>query len=88
MKLLATVSGKDMSQFMDQWVCNTGVPRLLATYTFVRKKNFIELKLRQDLTQNSDKFVVSLAWGGGANGSGDVSISRRSVRLVGVGISV
>ena len=58
MKLLVTVSGKDMSSFMDQWVCNSGVPRLLASYSFVRKKNFVELKLRQEASQQSAKFVV------------------------------
>ena len=59
MKLLVTVSGKGLSHFMEQWVCSSGVPRLSASYTFVRKKNFIELKLTQDTSsQRSTKFVV------------------------------
>ena len=59
MKLLSTVSGKDMTNFMEQWVCSNGVPHLLASYNFIRKKNFIELKLRQEVPQQSSKFVVS-----------------------------
>ena len=58
MKLLVTVSGKDMSSFMDQWVFRTGVPRLLASYTFVRKKNFVELKIQQEVPSRCSKFVV------------------------------
>ena len=54
-----TVSGKGLSHFMEQWVYSSGVPRLSATYTFVRKKNFIELKLAQELASHrSTKFVV------------------------------
>ena len=59
MKLLVTVSGKDMTSFMDQWVFRTGVPRLLASYTFVRKKNFVELKIQQEVLPRCSKFVVS-----------------------------
>ena len=59
MKLLTMVSGKDMSHFMEQWVCNNGIPHLFASYTFVRKKNFVELKLKQDTSERSSKFVVS-----------------------------
>ena len=58
MKLLVTVSGKDMTSFMDQWVFRTGVPRLLASYTFVRKKNFVELKIQQEVLPRCTKFVV------------------------------
>ena len=59
MKLLMTVSGKDMSSFLEQWVCSSGVPRLQASYTFVRKKNFVELKVKQMVPHRSSKFAVS-----------------------------
>jgi len=59
MKLLVTVSGKDMSSFMEQWVFRTGVPRLLASYSFVRKKSFVELKIQQEVPARCTKFVVS-----------------------------
>jgi len=60
MKLLVTVSGKDMNSFMDQWVFKTGVPRLLVTYNFIRKKNFVELKIQQEVPARCSKFVVRL----------------------------
>lgn len=62
MKLMVTVSGKDMSHFMEQWVFRNGVPRLFSSYSFVRKKNFVELKVQQEVPQRCSKFVVSESW--------------------------
>ncbi len=58
-KLILTVSGKDLTAFMEQWVCRGGVPRFHASFTFIRKKNIIELKLKQDTSKGQPSFVVS-----------------------------
>lgn len=58
MKLILTVSGKDLSTFMEQWVCRSGIARFHASFNFIRKKNMIELKLKQDIPRGSPKFVV------------------------------
>ena len=59
MKSILTVSGKDMSHFMEQWLCRCGIPSFVASFTYVRKKNLVELKLKQDLPRNLAKFNVS-----------------------------
>lgn len=56
MKSILTVSGKDMSHFMEQWLCRSGVPSFVTSFTYVRKKNLVELKLKQDLPRNLAKF--------------------------------
>lgn len=59
MKLILTVSGKDMSSFMEQWVCQSGVPQFYASVNFIRKKNIVELKLKQNTPKGKTSFVVS-----------------------------
>ena len=59
MKSIQTVSGKDLSHFMEQWVCRNGVPRFYASFSYMRKKNQVELRLKQDLPRGYSKFVVS-----------------------------
>ena len=60
MKSIQTVSGKDLSHFMEQWVCRNGVPRFHVSFSYMRKKNFVELRLKQDLPRGyTTKFVVS-----------------------------
>ena len=59
MKLILTVSGKDLSTFMEQWACRGGVARFHSSFSFVRKKNLIELKLKQEIPRGAPKFVVS-----------------------------
>ena len=58
MKSIQTVSGKDLSHFMEQWVCRNGIPRFYVSFSYMRKKNFIELRLKQDLPRGYSKFVV------------------------------
>ena len=60
MKLILTVSGKDMTSFMEQWVCQSGVPRFYGSVNFIRKKNIVELRLKQDTPKGQTSFVVSL----------------------------
>ena len=59
MKSIQTVSGKDLSHFMEQWVCRNGVPRFHVSFSYMRKRNFVELRLKQDLPRGYSKFVVS-----------------------------
>lgn len=59
MKLVHTVSGKDIANLMEQWSCRSGVPRFTASYSYVRKKNSIELQLKQEVHRGGTKFVVS-----------------------------
>lgn len=47
-KAIFTVTGKDMSVFMDQWVRTGGHAKFLLTSVFIRKRNTIELEIRQD----------------------------------------
>ena len=58
MKSIKTVSGKDLSHFMEQWVCRNGVPRFHASFSYMRKKSIVELRLKQDLPRGYSKFVV------------------------------
>lgn len=47
-KAIFTVTGKDMSVFMDQWVRTSGHAKFSLTSSFNRKRNTIELEIRQD----------------------------------------
>lgn len=47
-KAIFTVTGKDMEVFMDQWVRTAGHAKFLLTSVFNRKRNTIELEIRQD----------------------------------------
>lgn len=52
-KSIFTVTGKDMSVFVDQWVRTGGHTKFSLTSVFNRKRNTIELEIRQDaFTQN------------------------------------
>ena len=59
MKLVHTVSGKDIANLLEQWSCRYGVPRFTASYSYVRKKNIIEFQLKQEVQRGGAKFVVS-----------------------------
>lgn len=47
-KAIFTVTGKDMTVFVDQWVRTGGHAKFTLTSVFNRKRNTIELELRQD----------------------------------------
>ena len=59
LNLLLTVSGKDLSHFLEQWVCRSGVACFHSSFTYVRKKNMVELQMSQDSKHGYSKFVVS-----------------------------
>lgn len=44
---------------MDQWVGHSGIPIFNVSYTYIRKKNMIELQMSQDLPRGGKKFVVT-----------------------------
>lgn len=51
LRLLKKVSGKDPTDFAEQWIFSPGMPILNCEYFFSRKKNAIELRVRQDTTR-------------------------------------
>ncbi|XP_045473237.1 transcription initiation factor TFIID subunit 2 [Harmonia axyridis] len=50
-KAIFTVTGKDMAVFIDQWVRTGGHAKFHLTSNFNRKRNTIELEIRQDATK-------------------------------------
>lgn len=54
------MSGKDLTHFANQWIYNNGVTAFTGSYSYVRKKNLIELKLVQEPPRGYNKCVVSV----------------------------
>ncbi|CAH0555152.1 unnamed protein product [Brassicogethes aeneus] len=52
-KAIFTVTGKDMAVFIDQWVRTGGHAKFHLTSVFNRKRNTIELEIRQDSTSQT-----------------------------------
>lgn len=52
-KAIFTVTGKDMAVFIDQWVRTGGHAKFHLTSVFNRKRNTIELEIRQDATSQT-----------------------------------
>ncbi|KAJ4440026.1 Transcription initiation factor TFIID subunit 2, partial [Periplaneta americana] len=50
-KAIFTVTGKDMAVFIDQWVRTGGHAKFHLSFVFNRKRNTVELEIRQDATQ-------------------------------------
>lgn len=50
-KAIFTVTGKDMAVFIDQWVRTGGHAKFNLSFVFNRKRNTVELEIRQDSTQ-------------------------------------
>ncbi|XP_063225105.1 transcription initiation factor TFIID subunit 2 [Bacillus rossius redtenbacheri] len=50
-KAIFTVTGKDMAVFIDQWVRTGGHAKFNLNFVFNRKRNTVELEVRQDATQ-------------------------------------
>lgn len=49
-KAIFTVTGKDMEVFIDQWVRTGGHAKFHLTFVFNRKRNTVELEIRQEAT--------------------------------------
>ncbi|XP_070555415.1 transcription initiation factor TFIID subunit 2-like [Ptychodera flava] len=52
LKSVATVSGKDLKTLLDQWVYQGGCVRFHGNFIFNRKRNIVELELKQDLSSS------------------------------------
>ncbi|XP_071965911.1 transcription initiation factor TFIID subunit 2-like [Antedon mediterranea] len=48
LKALSNVSGKDLTSFIEQWVTQGGIVRFHGNFIFNRKRNIVELEIRQD----------------------------------------
>ena len=46
-RIISTVTGQDIENFLDHWVFKSGHVRLIAQYRFNRKRNVVELDLKQ-----------------------------------------
>lgn len=57
LKLILTVSGKDMTHFADQWISRNGVTLFNCSFNYIRKKNIVELKLIQEPPKGYQKFI-------------------------------
>ncbi|KAK6179586.1 hypothetical protein SNE40_011910 [Patella caerulea] len=47
-KIISTVTGKDILPFLEQWVYQSGCARFYGNFVFNRKRNVVELEIKQD----------------------------------------
>ncbi|KAL4236698.1 Transcription initiation factor TFIID subunit 2 [Mactra antiquata] len=50
LKIISTVTGKDIHPFIDQWIYQAGCARFVGNFVFNRKRNVVELEIKQDNT--------------------------------------
>lgn len=60
LKSISTVSGKDINVFVDQWICHSGVAKFHGSFVFNRKRNIVELEIKQDMCRGTAKYVGPL----------------------------
>ncbi|CAG5129612.1 unnamed protein product, partial [Candidula unifasciata] len=61
LKIIYTVTGKDIEPFISLWVYQGGCARFTGSFVFNRKRNVVELDIRQDLNApGALKFVGTL----------------------------
>uniref|UniRef100_UPI00358F3A99 transcription initiation factor TFIID subunit 2 isoform X2 n=1 Tax=Myxine glutinosa TaxID=7769 RepID=UPI00358F3A99 len=61
LKSISIVSGKDIQPLIRQWVEQSGVVKFFGTFVFNRKRNILELELKQDcFSQGTQKYVGPL----------------------------
>ncbi|GAB1607249.1 hypothetical protein Ahia01_001008300, partial [Argonauta hians] len=61
LKIISTVTGKDIQPYIDQWVCQSGCARFMGNFVFNRKRNVVELEIKQDYAaKGSLKYVGPL----------------------------
>ncbi|KAK3736334.1 hypothetical protein QZH41_020807, partial [Actinostola sp. cb2023] len=60
LKSISTVSGKDINVFIDQWICHSGIAKFHGSFVFNRKRNIVELDIKQDLSRGTTKYVGPL----------------------------
>ncbi|XP_078318590.1 transcription initiation factor TFIID subunit 2-like isoform X4 [Crassostrea virginica] len=49
LKIISTVTGKEITPFLELWVSQSGCARFFGNFVFNRKRNVVELELKQDL---------------------------------------
>ena len=55
------MSGKDLNAFLEQWLCRGGIVQFHGSFHFNRKRNVVELELRQDPGRTGiARYVVSV----------------------------
>ncbi|KAJ1193875.1 hypothetical protein NDU88_003171 [Pleurodeles waltl] len=61
LKSISNVSGKDIQPLIKQWVDQSGVVKFYGTFAFNRKRNVLELEIKQDYTSpGTQKYVGPL----------------------------
>ena len=56
---MATITGKDCQTFIAQWVYTRGIVRLHGSFVFNRKRNMVELEIKQDHSSTGTmKYIV------------------------------
>jgi transcription initiation factor TFIID subunit 2 len=53
--ILSTLASKDITGLLDMWVYKPGVARLNASFAFNRKKNSVEIEVKQDAVNQKGK---------------------------------
>lgn len=63
-KAIFTVTGKDITHFLEQWVYHGGHPKFHGSFVFNRKRNTVELEIKQLETTATGiiKYMVSLCF--------------------------
>ena len=56
-KSIFSVTGKDMTVFVDQWVRMGGHAKFVLKFVFNRKRNTVELEINQDAANNMEQGV-------------------------------
>lgn len=75
MKSVFTVTGKDLEAFVEQWVYESGCAYFNGSFAFNRKRNVVELELKQDLSgKGVHRYVVSMLARLVVNYLGNVSV--------------
>lgn len=61
LKSISNVSGKDIQPLIKQWVDQSGVVKFYGSFAFNRKRNVLELEIKQDYTSpGTQKYVGPL----------------------------
>uniref|UniRef100_A0A672LV18 Transcription initiation factor TFIID subunit 2 n=1 Tax=Sinocyclocheilus grahami TaxID=75366 RepID=A0A672LV18_SINGR len=58
LKSISNVSGKDIGPLIKQWVDQSGVVKFFGSFAFNRKRNVLELEIRQDYTSSGTQKYV------------------------------
>ncbi|EDV23052.1 uncharacterized protein TRIADDRAFT_27954 [Trichoplax adhaerens] len=58
LKTIHLVSGKDIKEFINQWVCRSGLPHFKGSFSFNRKRNTLELELTEKQDKSQFGFYV------------------------------